>query len=395
MSDAAVFCPRLFDGWRMHERTRLLVRDGRTRALQVGAAPQAGDFVLPAGTLAAPGLVDIQVNGGGGRLFNDDPTVWTIAVIAQAHCAQGTTALLPTLITDTREVIDRAVAAAREACERVRGVLGIHLEGPFLHPERRGIHREALIAEFGAAVGGAAADIDRLTALGAAGRTIVTLAPERVPASTITALRERGAIVFGGHTTATFAQAQAALAEGLQGFTHLFNAMTQLGAREPGVVGAALLHPEAWVGLVLDGHHVAPGTVAVLRAVRGWSRVVLVSDAMPPAGTAQTRFVLQGQPIRVEADGRCVDGAGTLSGASITLADAVRQAIALYGAAPHEALASASRLPAELLGRSDLGVLAPGSFADMVVFDDAWRVLGVMQRGQWVRPPPAVHDSAA
>lgn len=375
-----LFCPRLFDGRSLREGVRLRLDGERVAAVEPAAGPAAGDEALPPGSVAAPGLVDLQLNGGGGRLFNDEPGLAALEAIGRAHLRCGTTSWLPTLITDARERIDAAVAAVRHARRELPGVLGLHLEGPFLNPARRGIHRPEHIAAF------EPSDVDRLTALGGDGATLVTLAPEQVPAGTVRSLRARGAVVFAGHTAAGFDAVRAALDEGLDGFTHLFNAMPPLSAREPGAVGAALLAGHAWAGLVLDGHHVAPGTVQVLRAARGLSRVLLVSDAMPPAGTEARTFMLQGRRIRVEG-GRCVDDDGTLAGASITLADAVRIAIGRYGFAPEEALACASRRPAELLGRDDLGVLRAGAVADLVVFGPAWQPVAVMQRGTWARPP--------
>ena len=318
-------------------------------------------------------------------MFNDAPNLQTLMQIAQAHRAHGTTALLPTLMTDTRAQMQHAVAAAREACAAVPGVLGIHLEGPFLQVARRGIHRQQLIATFDA--GAAASDLQLLSSLGSAGRTLVTLAPECVPAGTVLALRERGVLVFAGHTDARFEQLQLVLGEGLDGFTHLFNAMSQLSGRAPGAVGAALLAPAAYTSLILDGHHVAPGSVAVLRAARGMQRVILVSDAMAVAGTSASEFMLQGQRIRVQA-GRCSDDSGTLAGAAITLADAVRIGIAQYGLPPEQVLASATRVPAELLGVSgEYGVLRKHARADAVLFDAAFKPCAVMQAGDWVRAP--------
>lgn len=388
--DRSIFCPALFDGNRLRRDVLLRVQAGRVSAVQElrGAGEKADCLQLPEGSTLAPGLVDIQLNGGGGVLFNDDPTPQTIAAMAHAHRLQGTTALLPTLITDGREQMRRAIDAVREACQSVPGVLGIHLEGPFLQLARRGAHRADRIARFGDSDAHGADDLRLLGALGGAGRTLVTLAPECVPSGTVRALHERGVLVFAGHTEASYEQVQAALAEGLAGFTHLFNAMSQLGARTPGVVGAALLAPQAYAGLILDGHHLAHASVAVLRAARGMERVVLVSDAMPCAGTTATEFMLQGQRIRVEA-GRCVDAAGTLAGAAITLVDAVRIGVTEYGLAPEQALASATRIPAELLGLSaSHGVLQAGARADAVVLDASWRPIAVMQGGSWVRPPP-------
>ena len=375
----AIFCPRLFDGSRMHANVLMHIGAGRVRRVTSGTAANA-DLGLPPGSILAPGLIDIQVNGGGGVLFNDAANTDGLARLAHAHRMQGTTALLPTFITDSRPRMAQAVEAVRLALEAVPGVLGIHLEGPFLRPERRGIHRLEHIARYDGVT-----DLALLTALAGAGKTLVTLAPECVPPGAVRAFRERGALVFAGHTDATFEQMQSVLAEGLDGFTHLFNAMSQFGSRAPGAVGAALLAPACYAGLVLDGHHVAAGSVAVLRAARGLDRIVLVSDAMPPAGTADTTFMLQGAPIRVEG-GRCVNSAGTLAGAAITLADAVRIATAEYGFTVEEALACATRIPAQLLGLdNDYGGLRAGTRADAVVFDEALRPCAVMQGGVWIR----------
>jgi N-acetylglucosamine-6-phosphate deacetylase len=382
--DSQIFCPRLFDGHRMHHHARLHLRGGCVQRIETDTAASSADaWRLPEGSVLAPGLVDVQVNGGGGHLFNDEPSARTVRAMADAHAAFGTTSLLPTLISDTRAQTGRAIAAVREAIGAGCGVLGIHLEGPFLQVRRRGIHRAELMAEFGPG------DLDLLSSLGTSGKTLVTLAPECVPAGTIGALRGRGVQVFAGHTDARFEQLQAAIAEGLTGFTHLFNAMSQLTPREPGAVGAALLHPHTYAGLVLDGHHLAPGSVAVLRAARGTlARVILVSDAVTPAGTPATAFELQGQPIRVEG-GRCVDAEGRLAGAAITLADAVRIATTHYGWSLSEALASATRVPAEMLGLADeVGVLKAGARADALVLDAALAPVAVMRAGQWLRPPP-------
>ena len=382
-----IFCPQLFDGRQLQHNMLLCLRADRVEAVldAQAAATAVADLRLPPGSLLAPGLIDIQVNGGGGVLFNDRPTLHAIARLAQAHRAHGTTALLPTLITATREHMALAVSAVREACVGVPGVLGIHLEGPFLQAARRGIHRQQHIATWDNT--STDAELQLLSGLGESGRTLVTLAPECVPPGTIGALRKRGVLVFAGHTDASFEQLQLALDEGLTGFTHLFNAMSQLTGRAPGAVGAALLADAAYVGLILDGHHVAAGSVAVLRAARGMQRVILVSDAMGVAGTAATEFMLQGQRIRVQ-DGRCVDDNGTLAGSAITLADAVRTAVTDYGISLELALASASRVPAELLGLARThGVLQAGARADAVLFDAGLYPCGVLQGGDWVRAP--------
>ena len=377
-------CPLLFNGDKFVRQASIEIRADRITA--VGVDPDPAAIHLPEGYVVAPGLIDIQVNGGGGLLFNDSPDRATIRHIAAAHARCGTTALLPTFITDAPHRLDAAVAAVRGCLEAGDpGIVGVHLEGPFLQTRRRGIHREDLVAS------ASELDTSRLTALGDAGRTLITLAPECVDRSQIRALAAAGSLVFAGHTEATYAQLRdAAEGGGLIGVTHLFNAMSQLGPREAGTLGYALLHPELWAGLILDGHHVARESFELAWRLRGREHTILVSDAMPPAGSSQTRFMLQGREITVR-DGRCVDAAGTLAGAAITLADAVRIGIQRYGLQPEDALYGATLAPARLLGlQAERGCLQARARADLVVFDSDYRVAAVMQAGCWIRADGAL-----
>jgi len=234
----------------------------------------------------APGFIDVQVNGGGGVLFNDHPTLDGIAAIAQAHLRYGSTGIMPTLISDDLDVVDRAIAAADAAIEAgLPGVLGLHIEGPFLNSEKRGIHDAAKFRVLNEQA------IARLTQPGR-GRRVVTLAPELAPPGAIRRLRQAGVIVSAGHSLATYDQTVAALDEGLSGFTHLFNAMTQLGSRAPGMVGAALDDRRAMFGLIVDGEHVHPAALRIALASRGIEGAMLVTDAMPTVGSNSDRFRL-------------------------------------------------------------------------------------------------------
>jgi N-acetylglucosamine-6-phosphate deacetylase len=317
---------------------------------------------LPEGAWLAPGFIDCQVNGGGDVLFNDAPTPETIHRIAAAHLRYGTTALLPTLITDTPAKMQTAMVAVREAARANPGVLGIHLEGPFLSPQKPGVHNPALFrvpdAEDAAPLIAGRAGLAAM---------LVTLAPEQAPPGFIPRLAGAGIRVALGHSAATYAATKAALAEGLAGFTHLFNAMPQLGSREPGPIAAALETDSAWFGMIVDGHHVAP---AMLRlALRGAAHPMLVSDAMPPVGGHKPSFLLDGAEIAVR-DGRCTRADGTLAGAAIGMADAVRNCVALLGVPLTDVLRFASAEPAAFLGLADtLGRIAPGYRADLVAFD--------------------------
>ena len=363
----AVATGTLFDGVRLHHHCAVVI-DGPNIAaiLPQSELPSTIPLhALPEGAWLAPGFIDCQVNGGGDVLLNDAPTVETIERIAAAHLRLGTTALLPTLITDTPAKMRAALGAAREAAARNPGVLGIHLEGPFLSPERPGVHDDALFR---------VPDEEDAAAL-IEGRTsvmLVTLAPERVPAGFIRRLAAAGIRVSLGHSAATYAETRAALAEGLTGFTHLFNAMPPLQSREPGPIAAALETADAWFGLIVDGHHVAPPMLRL--ALRGAGRPMLVSDAMPPVGGRQdpwfqSGFVLNGAEISVR-DGRCTRADGTLAGAAIGMADAVRNCVEMLEVPLTEALRYASAEPAAFLGLAGtLGRIAPGHRADLVAFD--------------------------
>ena len=342
------------------EGTALTIEDGRIAALGPDGRGEAIDL---GGGYLLPGFIDTQVNGGGGVLLNDEPTVDGFAAIAQAHRRHGTTGILPTLISDELGVIERAIAACDEAIRQgVPGVLGLHIEGPFIHSERRGIHAERFMR---------ALDEDAMAVLTrpGSGVRLVTLAPECVPTGTIRALRDAGVVVAAGHSTAGYETTRAALDEGLDGFTHLFNAMTQFSSRAPGMVGAALEDRRSRFGLIVDGHHVHPAALRVALSARGLDGAMLVTDAMPPAGTDATQFDLQGQTITI-ADGALRGSDGTLAGSALTMDLALRNAIGLLDLD----LASASRLastnPAAFL-RIDgtRGTIETGKAADLVHLD--------------------------
>jgi N-acetylglucosamine-6-phosphate deacetylase len=358
----AVAARRVFDGVVLHQDAAVLIGGDKIAAV-IPRGDIAGSIPvreLPDNVWLAPGFIDIQVNGGGDVLFNDAPTPDTIRAIAAAHRRFGTTALLATLISDSREKMVAAVGAAECLAGSEPGVLGIHLEGPFLSPEKPGVHDFRLLRR------PIPEDLALLTAP-RKGLTLVTLAPEEVPAAFITKLAAAGVRVSLGHSMATYAQTQAAIAAGLTGFTHLFNAMRPLESREPGPIAAALESPQAFYGLIVDGFHVAP---AMLRlAMRGVGHPILATDAMPPVGGARSSFTLAGETTAVH-DGRCVrQKDGALAGACLDMAGAVRNCVQLLGVPLTDALRFASANPAEFLGLGQkLGKLAPGFRADMVAF---------------------------
>ncbi|PVM78517.1 N-acetylglucosamine-6-phosphate deacetylase, partial [Caulobacter radicis] len=318
----------------------LLVEDeiilGLVEPARVPAGASLEDL---AGGLLVPGFIDTQVNGGGGVLFNDAPTVATIAAIGAAHRAYGTTGFLPTLISDDLDVVDAAMRATEAAIEAgVPGVLGVHIEGPFLNAQRKGIHDADKFRVLDEAA------IRLLTSL-KRGRTLVTLAPETTTPDMVRRLADAGVVVAAGHTNAAYETVKAALEAGLTGFTHLFNAMSPLTSRAPGAVGAALENQDAWCGIIVDGRHVDPATLRIALRTRPLDRFMLVTDAMPTVGMADKRFVLQGQAITVQ-DGVCVGPGGTLAGSDLDMIGAVRNAVDMLGLPLQDAVMIASAAPA-------------------------------------------------
>ncbi|MES1198633.1 MAG: N-acetylglucosamine-6-phosphate deacetylase [Pseudomonadota bacterium] len=356
------------------EGVEVVIRGGRIVRVGRNAGVQADDHIDLGGGILAPGFIDVQVNGGGGVLFNDSQTIDAIAKIGAAHRKFGTTGFLPTLISEDLDIVAHAIAAADGAIEAgVPGVLGVHIEGPFLSPERSGVHDTSKLR----LLDGHALDL--LASL-KRGRTMVTLAPEVTTPDMISRLAEAGVIVSAGHTNATYEQTCDAIANGVTAFTHVFNAMSPLTSRAPGVVGAALDDANTWVGIIVDGYHIAPATLRIAFRAKPHNRIMLVTDAMPSVGMKNKNFMLQGKPIRV-IDGVCVDANGTLAGADLDMASAVRNAVHMVGVDLADALRMASSTAAELLGlENETGRIAAGLRADLVHLDDALHV-----RSTWIK----------
>lgn len=328
------------------------------------------------GALLLPGFIDVQVNGGGGVLFNDAPTVEGIAAIGAAHRRFGTTGFLPTLISDDLEMVAAAIRAVDEAiASGVPGVLGIHIEGPFLAQPRRGIHRADKLRVL------RDEDIALLSSL-RNGRTLVTLAPEAATPQQIAQLVSGGVIVALGHSEADYDTARAAFAAGAVGVTHLFNAMSPLNHRAPGMVGAALADDAVYAGVIADGHHLHPAALRVAVKAKGPGRIMLVTDAMPSVGSEASDFDLQGRQVLL-ADGMLTDEAGTLAGSHLTMASAFANVLTQTGISAADASRMASATPAALLGLGDrLGRIEPGMQADLVALDDAGEVVATWIAGE-------------
>jgi len=368
----------IFDGEAFIDGQAVLVEDGVVAALcPVGESLGAETVIELQGGVLAPGFIDAQVNGGGGVLFNETPSKTAIGAIADAHRAFGVTALLPTLITDTPEKMRLAAAAVKDAiASGCPGCLGIHLEGPFLSLARKGAHRGEMIRPMNER------DVEFLLGL-EIDTVLVTLAPDVVPPEQIRALSDGGIIVSLGHSNATWDEVARAVDAGARGVTHLFNAMSPLGQRAPGMVGAALELGDLWCAIIADGHHVDAAALRIaLRAKNGPGRLFLVSDAMPTVGDAGDVFMLNGRTV-TRAGGRLTLADGTLAGSDLNMTRAVRFAIGELGVRRQEALRMASLYPAMLLRKDDgYGRIRPGYRADFVHLSDDNMVRSVWVGGE-------------
>ena len=377
MTEHALIASRLHDGEAFLAETALVIGNGVVRAVLDPATLPAAMPVrrLPEGSMLAPGFLDLQVNGGGDLLLNDVPERAGLAAIAAAHRRRGTTGILPTLISGSRELMRRALAATAEAIAAcMPGILGLHIEGPFINPSRRGIHPAGFLLTL--------TEDDIALLSGPRGFPLMlTLAPEQAPPGAVARLAEAGVIVFAGHSDATAEAIGAALDAGLAGFTHLFNAMSQLASRAPGVVGAALAAREAWAGIIADGLHVHPAALAAAYAAKGPGRLFLVSDAMSTVGGSATGFTLGGVPITL-SNGKLTGPDGTLAGAHLDMATAVRRAVALGGIPLADALRMATATPADCLGLARVGRLRPGCRADVLALDAALNVTEIWLAGE-------------
>ncbi|MDI6025044.1 N-acetylglucosamine-6-phosphate deacetylase [Corticibacterium sp. UT-5YL-CI-8] len=368
MTTKAIIGARIFDGLSWHDDAALLVSDGRVFGiLPTGNVPADAQRVDAGGGLLVPGFIDLQVNGGGGVMLNDVPTVDGLLQICSAHAQFGTTALLPTLITDTPDITTATIEAGKQAlAQGVPGFLGLHLEGPHLSVARKGAHDPSLIRPM------RQPDLDQLLACeGAFPAMMLTVAVESVTPEQVSRLAEAGFIVSLGHTEASYETGEIYAKAGARSVTHLFNAMSPLGHRQPGLVGAGLNLGALHCGIIADGIHVHPAAMAVaLRAKQGPGKIFIVTDAMSPIGTDIKSFTLNGREI-LRKDGTLTLADGTLAGADIDMISSVRFVHEKLGLPLDEAFRMASAYPAEA-ARIDnrKGFLTNGYDADFVLLGD-------------------------
>lgn len=391
MTRFAISGTDIFDGIRTLRNAAVIVRDGRIEAIteSLDLDPDLPVEHLDGGTLA-PGFVDIQVNGGGGVLLNDRPDVEGVRTICDTHSRFGTTSLLPTVITDREEVTFAAIDAVRTAMQRhVPGCGGIHVEGPFIALARKGAHDAACVRAM------TDGDVAKLCAVDVR-PFLITVATESVTPEQIATLTRAGIDVSIGHCDGTYEAVTAAIAAGARCVTHLFNAMSQLGHRTPGVVGAALDSPDVWASIIADGHHVHPAMVGLaLRAKQGANRMIAISDAMPTVGSEGQVFQLGGRRA-TRHDGRLTLDDGTLAGCDISLLDAVHYLVASIGLPLEEALRMATANPSRFLRReADRGFLRAGSPADMVWLRSDLSLGRVWMKGRERRDEKGAYPSSS
>ena len=372
----AICGARVFDGTALREGHHLVVEAGRVVAVQPGEPCLGMAIRRLEGGILAPGFVDMQVNGGGGILLNNDPSPAGLARIVAAHRPRGTTGIMATLVTDT---LERTIAAIEAVAHSdLPGLIGLHLEGPHLDPVRKGAHQAELMRPLGE---------DDIALYARArekvGRLLVTLAPVQARPEAVGRLVEAGVIVSLGHADCTADQADALFDAGARGVTHLFNAMSGLAHREPGLVGSALVRPDVWGGFIADGHHVDPRALRIaLNAKSGPARLFLVSDAMALVGSDDDAFSLNGRVVRRERSGcrpKLTLEDGTLAGSDIDMASSVRFLVEHVAVPIEHALRHATADPADFLGiGNQRGRFVPGALADCVHLSDDGAVLAVL-----------------
>ena len=368
---------RVFDGSSFHDGMAVVVDGQHIVAREPQSSlPASMDRVILDGGILAPGFIDVQVNGGGGALMNDHPSVDVVRRIAESHRQHGTVGLLPTVITDAPEVMAAAITAVQQAISMAMpGVLGIHIEGPFLDPARKGAHDAQFIRAM------TDSDITQLAATDC-GKLMLTVAPNQVSPQQIQKLVKAGILVSLGHAEASHEDVQSALAAGATSFTHLFNAMSQLAGRDPGMVGAALADKTSFIGIIADGYHVHDVSLRLAFAATSPDRFMLVSDAMSSAAGGPDQFDLQGRTVIRRGDRLSLPD-GTLAGSNLTLDRAVQYCVNKLDVELATALRMASANPARFLGlQNRLGLIAPGALASLVHLDAELNVKQTWIEGQ-------------
>lgn len=372
---------RVFDGENFLNNKSVYISNGKIKDISSKKNLKNYFEININGNIVCPGFIDIQLNGGGGIFFNNDLTINGLKKIRDAHLFFGTTSFLPTLITDSKSKIVSAIKVIEESLNKeLPGVLGIHFEGPYINKQKKGIHPKNYIRL------PTNQEVSKMFKL-KSGIKLVTLAPDVIEKDIIEQFIQNDYIVFAGHTNATFTQMMNAFSDGVKGITHLFNACSQIGSRETGVVGASLLHDDSWCGIIADGHHVSFNTLKLAFKTKSTQKFILVSDAMSPVGTKLNTFFIGKNKIFVN-EGKCVDANGTLAGSAITIYDALLNIYQNKLVSLEEAFQMSSTNAAQCLGidgpheKFKKGRILPGFDADLVILkNNSLKIMSVIQGG--------------
>ncbi|MFB9215844.1 N-acetylglucosamine-6-phosphate deacetylase [Vibrio sinaloensis] len=370
----AISAPRLFDGVRYHNNAALVWQGSQIKqVLPFEQLPESIPCQHYTDSIICPGFIDIQVNGGGGIMLNSDTSPAAMQTICEAHRQFGTAYLLPTLISATPSQLAKALQATKQALnDNIAGVLGVHLEGPWLNPKKKGAHDASLFY---------APEIESLEGLPwlKQGKVLVTCAAELIDTNVLRWLDQQGVILSCGHSNAQFDQLTEQKMASVSGFTHLYNAMSPFEGRSPGTVGRALLTDHAWCSVITDGIHVHPQSVLLAHRIKPEGKLLIVTDAMASVGSVDNKFELDGQTIEL-IDGKLVNNEGSLAGAHIGMDESVANVIR-WGIEESEAIKMASTYPAQAMRCDDLGQLAPGYRAAATVLSNAYQSQAVLVDG--------------
>ncbi|EJT1339609.1 N-acetylglucosamine-6-phosphate deacetylase [Vibrio vulnificus] len=360
----------------LSEHALIIENDLITSIVPAADLPSGIEVKDLAGANVSPGFIDLQLNGCGGVMLNDEITAETMQIMHKANLKSGCTSFLPTLITSSDADMRAAITAAREYHAKYKNQsLGLHLEGPYLNVMKKGIHSVDYIRPSDTSMVDFICENADVVAK-------VTLAPELNDPEHIEKLRNAGIVVSIGHTNATYAEARKGFEAGITFATHLFNAMTPMVGREPGVVGAIYDTPDVYAGIIADGFHVDYANIRIAHKIKG-EKLVLVTDATAPAGASMDYFIFVGKKVYYR-DGKCVDENGTLGGSALTMIEAVENTVEHVGIALDEALRMATLYPAKAIGVDGyLGRIKKGYIANLTIFDRDFNVKATVVNGQY------------
>ena len=371
----ALLGSQIFCGERFYDHHALLI-DGNSiiEIVDEKNIPNAFNKIELDQGILAPGFIDLQVNGGGGILFNNSPTKESLNTIINAHQFFGTTSIMPTVISDSIKVLTKCTRAVTQEIKKNSALLGIHIEGPFFSLKYRGVHQKKYISKLSSEYLELFSNLKEFP-------VILTLAPECISIKDLNHLASLGLKIMAGHTDASYDELEQAAKNNLNGFTHLFNAMSQISAREPGAVGAALDFDNLYASIIVDLHHVHHSLIKLAYQKKPIGKLFFISDSMATINHGEPTFELYDEVVS-EQNGRITNAEGKLAGSSITQIDAVKNAYQKCNIPLDHALAMASRYPAKFIGVDQyLGSLKPNYRADLVHFDSNFKVNNVWTSG--------------